>query len=403
MATIQCPECGNMVSDQATACVKCGCPLKPKPNKVMVSFPPLPSQGQILSTKYYVYRDNKVIAEGKQYATVSIECNEPFEIEVAGGGFFGKPRATVSPGDKYKVERRGLGTTIYLSKVDAIGSVTMSDQNPTVIVKTQKNMGCLGTIGLIVVICAVIGMYNFANKGGFSSSSTGTTSRTAQTSQYTLDLRPDSQKQFEQIISTYSAEFDKGANELQQSTARNNRRKAFQQSGIKSAAGWVGTLTTLSTNGEGKAWVYIDLGNGITIGTYNNAFSDIGSNTLIPIESELFKALSGMSEKSKVKFTGTFFTGDDTDYLELSALTISGAMKNPHFVMKFSSVSVIGNKPITTSDINLREQPSSGSDKVMTIPKGSEVTLLGNAADDGWIKIDFEDNEGYVNKQYLTY
>jgi hypothetical protein len=293
--------------------------------------------------------------------------------------------------------------SIYLSKVDVIGSVIMSDQKPTVIVKTQKKLGCLGTIGLIVVVCAVIGMCNGGNKSGSSSSSTGTPAKTTQAPQYTLDIRPDSQKQFEQIVSTYSAEFDKGENELQQSTARNNRRKAFQQSGIKSAAGWVGTLKTLSTNRDGKAWVYIDLGNGITIGTWNNALSDIGSNTLIPIESELFNDLSGMSEKSKIKFTGTFFIGDDTDYLKVSALTISGAMKNPHFVMKFSSVSVIGDKPITTSDINLREQPSVGSDKVMTIPKGSEVKLLGNAADDGWINISFEDNEGFINKQYLTY
>jgi uncharacterized protein YgiM (DUF1202 family) len=278
----------------------------------------------------------------------------------------------------------------------------MSDQKPVVIVNTQKKMGCFGVIGVLVVTFVVIGMCNIGSGG--NSRPTSTTAKTTQAPQYTLDIRPEVQRQFEQTYLIHSAEFDKGENELQQTTARNNRKKAFQQLGIKNITDWVGVLKTLKTNNEGKAYVYIDLGNGLTICTWNNAFSDIGDNTLIPIDSPLFRTLENMVEGRKVKFSGTFLTGDGSDYFHASgALTIKMAMKAPNFVMKFSSISILGTIPLTSADVNLREGPSPETTKITTIPKGNEVKLLGNASEDGWIKIGFEDKEGYVNKQYLTF
>ena len=276
----------------------------------------------------------------------------------------------------------------------------MSDGKPTIIVKQQKKMGCFGIIGVVVVIGLIVAMCNTGNKSSSGTSS----SEESQTKQYSLDIRPDSQKQFEQIFRKYSDEFDKAENQLQESKARANRKGEFQQLGIRNVKDWVGTLKRLATNTEGKAFINIDLVNNLTICTWNNAFSDIDGNTLIPMDSDLYKALSSMKVGSKVKFSGTFITGDDMDYFQLSgALTIRSAMKTPDFVMKFSTVTVIGDKPITTSDINLREEPSADSNKLTTIPKGSEVKLLGTVADDGWIKISFEEKEGYVNKQFLTY
>ena len=105
----------------------------------------------------------------------------------------------------------------------------------------------------------------------------------------------------------------------------------------------------------------------------------------------------------KVKFSGTFFSNDSKDFIKEKSLTIRGAMKNSDFLVKFSDVTLLGTVPITTADINLREGPSTDTEKIMTITKGSEVKLLSNASEDDWIKIGFDDKEGYVNKQYLTY
>ena len=117
MALIICPECKSEVSDQANACIKCGFPLQGKPKNVMISFPVW--KHQMFFNKCKVFRSGKEIAECKLGETVTFGCNDPFEIEVTVGGAFGKPKTTVSPGDRFKVEYRGLGE-IYFSKVENI-------------------------------------------------------------------------------------------------------------------------------------------------------------------------------------------------------------------------------------------------------------------------------------------
>ena len=69
---------------------------------------------------------NEEIACGKQGETVYFKCNEPMNIYVVVKGSFGKPGATVNPGDRYDVGYRGFGK-IYLSKVDTISGNANSD------------------------------------------------------------------------------------------------------------------------------------------------------------------------------------------------------------------------------------------------------------------------------------
>jgi len=116
VALINCPDCGTAVSDQANACIKCGCPLKGKPKNVMISFPVF--KGQLLNNKCKVFRYGRVIAVCKQGETATFECNETFEIEATVGGSFGRPKAIVSPGDRFRVGPRGLG--LFITKVESI-------------------------------------------------------------------------------------------------------------------------------------------------------------------------------------------------------------------------------------------------------------------------------------------
>ena len=279
----------------------------------------------------------------------------------------------------------------------------MSDEKPTVIVKQQKKMGCFGVIGVLVVVGVVVGMCNIGNKSTSRSSSSSTTSRTTQTQQYSLDIRPDSQKKLEEVCATYSKEFSNAANELQESTIRENRRKALQQLNIKNASDWIGTLSDMTTTTEGTAHIEITLNNELKVSNWNNRLSDSGANTLIPMDSALYKKLTDMNKGAKVRFSGVFFPNDSKDFIKEKSLTIRGAMKSSDFLVKFDDVNLLSNTPITTADVNLREGPSAETEKIMTINKGSEIKLLSNASDDGWIKISFEDTVGYINKQYLTY
>ncbi len=39
MALIKCPDCGQDISDKATQCIHCGCPISPRANNDKISFP----------------------------------------------------------------------------------------------------------------------------------------------------------------------------------------------------------------------------------------------------------------------------------------------------------------------------------------------------------------------------
>ena len=129
MAMIKCAECGKDVSDRALQCPNCGVPIASQPKDVMIRFPVW--QGQLLNNKCFVYAkaDDSIIAEARQGETVTFECDKPIEVYVVVKGSFGKPEATVKPGDRYNVGYRGFGK-IYLEKVDNLsGSASKGGSN----------------------------------------------------------------------------------------------------------------------------------------------------------------------------------------------------------------------------------------------------------------------------------
>ena len=129
MALIKCTECGKEVSDKALQCPNCGVPIASQPHDVMIRFPVW--QGQLENNKCYVYnsKDESVIAQARQGETATFECDKPMGIYIVAKGFFGKPEATVKPGERYNVGTRGFGK-IYLEKVDSLtGSATKDGLN----------------------------------------------------------------------------------------------------------------------------------------------------------------------------------------------------------------------------------------------------------------------------------
>lgn len=117
MALINCPECGQQVSDKAEVCIHCGAPLKEKPlEPVYVSFPQVSSiTGR--GTVYYNGKSESCAPGG----TVCIEITCPTEIEVKMASYFGRPTMTVKPGDKIQVTVSAMGK-ISLSKVSTLGA-----------------------------------------------------------------------------------------------------------------------------------------------------------------------------------------------------------------------------------------------------------------------------------------
>lgn len=117
MALINCPECGQQVSDKAEVCIHCGAPLKEKPlEPVYVSFPQV-STFTGRGTVYYNGTSESCAPGG----TVCIEITGPTDIEVKMSSYFGRPTMQVKPGDKVQVTVSAMGK-ISLSKVSTLGA-----------------------------------------------------------------------------------------------------------------------------------------------------------------------------------------------------------------------------------------------------------------------------------------
>jgi hypothetical protein len=153
------------------------------------------------------------------------------------------------------------------------------------------------------------------------------------------DLRPEVQKKFESIVEKYKRQFAGADNQIQQSQARANRKNelvALEMGG--NIENWIGTLDTIGTNGEGKAYIAIKLNGTITLSTWNNAFSDMDSNTLIEPNTQLYNTLGQMKKGARVKFSGILFQ-DSTDAYREQSITISGSMNDPEFLIRFTKIS----------------------------------------------------------------
>ncbi|MCK9453506.1 MAG: hypothetical protein M0Q90_17575, partial [Bacteroidales bacterium] len=152
---------------------------------------------------------------------------------------------------------------------------------------------------------------------------------------------PSEQEQFINAIENYVNSFRAAKNELQQYALRDQRKNELAKlMHGRSVSSWVGTISQLGTNTEGKAHLSIRVSPDIEIKTWNNALSDINSNTLIPKGSELYSSLFNLSRGQKVQFSGSFFSSE-ADYIEEISLTIQGSMRYPEFLFKFKSVKPI--------------------------------------------------------------
>ena len=80
----------------------------------------------------------------------------------------------------------------------------------------------------------------------------------------------------------------------------------------------------------------IKLARNIYVETWNNALSDIGSNTLIKPGTKLFQSASSFKKGDRVKFSGSFIIRANHCINEQS-MGLQGKIEEPEFTFKFSS------------------------------------------------------------------
>ncbi|MBH5372205.1 hypothetical protein [Bradyrhizobium glycinis] len=149
---------------------------------------------------------------------------------------------------------------------------------------------------------------------------------------------PYDQVGFVRSVATAKSAYKAANNQLAAGGARSSRKQAICNAlQGQSATGWVGKIAQLTSNGDGKGVVSIELAPDVHVATWNNALSDIGARTLIEPTSSLFKSLAGMKRGDLVRFSGSF-TSSDVDCVREQSVTLDGSMTDPVFTMRFSSV-----------------------------------------------------------------
>jgi hypothetical protein len=113
------------------------------------------------------------------------------------------------------------------------------------------------------------------------------------------------QQQFLSIISDFAQKYDAAPNDMAKGALRPQRAKAIcallKDLTIKD---WVGTVSKLSSNNEGKGVLVIGLNEQTRVQTWNNALSDISDKTLIQPGTALHEAAVQLSEGQRVVFSG---------------------------------------------------------------------------------------------------
>lgn len=156
---------------------------------------------------------------------------------------------------------------------------------------------------------------------------------------------PADQAAFCEVVEQHTRAYRSASNDLKKSAVRGQRRAAMNDVlGSGKVKGWVGYAKQLTTNGDGKAVFAVALPCGASVGTWNNALSDIMSDTLIAQNSALFGVLAELDagswgkKGSAVRFSGSFEDADGPDAFREKSLTELGAMTDPEFVFRFASV-----------------------------------------------------------------
>lgn len=158
------------------------------------------------------------------------------------------------------------------------------------------------------------------------------------TSTFALEM-PKDQEQFLTIVNTAIEKSKDAKNDMQRGSAKSKRDKEICKLIKKGKVNnWVGKINDIGANGDGKGILAIGLSDDIEIKTWNNAISDIGSDTLIEPDSSLFETVSGMSEGDYVIFSGSFVK-ENSNCVHEASMSLSGGLLEPEFIFRFSGVS----------------------------------------------------------------
>jgi hypothetical protein len=190
--------------------------------------------------------------------------------------------------------------------------------------KSQRFMRAVSITAVLVVVALVI-IYAVSSKTSQPSGS--------------APVLPTAEASFIQAVEKARADADSAENDMQKGGIKAIRDKAICSTLMSpEVLDWVGTVKTVDSNSDGKGVLEIEIAPDIVVKTWNNALSDIATNTLIQPGTPVFETASAMKPGQIVTFSGTFFPGMEGDCLNESSLTLDGKLKSPEFIFRFATI-----------------------------------------------------------------
>ena len=199
---------------------------------------------------------------------------------------------------------------------------------------------------IIVVILALLGLLLiiiYATSPDEKSNATFTGETTPSHSNLTENTPPEPPKPPEEekfILAILKARenSNNSENDFQRGSILNIRNREICTAILDlNINGWLGKVSKLSANSDGKGVLSIEVAPNVEVKTWNNSFSDSRNFTLIEPGSKLHQQLLNIHEGQIVRFSGHFFV-DNESCLREASLSLNGKLKYPEFIFKFEDV-----------------------------------------------------------------
>lgn len=194
----------------------------------------------------------------------------------------------------------------------------------------------LAVIVAVLLIAISSGSHPANSAGSASANSAGSAS-----ADIASVVLPAAESQFISIVSEAQRESRQVENDMQRGGVKAKRDSALcQQMSSLLVSDWVGTVTKVDSNSDGKGVFYVNIAPDISVETNNNDLSDslMGDHTLMEPGSPAFNAASAMKPGQSVIFSGTFLRGLEGDCIREQSMTLQGKVGSPEFTFGFSQV-----------------------------------------------------------------
>jgi hypothetical protein len=152
---------------------------------------------------------------------------------------------------------------------------------------------------------------------------------------------PQAEASFVAAVDKWRRAYSTGANDMAKGAARPARAKdicSIMKS--PSVEKWIGTVDTLSSNGDGLGVMAVKIGDDVVLKTWNNSVSDASDHTMIDPESSVFNKASSLKAGQRVAISGTFLP-NKTDCFREGSITLAGSLQSPEFIFRFSDITSV--------------------------------------------------------------